>query len=900
MQLLLAGQERNLPHSPSFPQRVSVTPTILAAAMFSMLISGGRAHAYQDRGATKSPAASLAEPASDQNQPTDPIVTMWSEARPLPIADDGSIAGTPSATFLNSGSAPEADGPDDVVYTPDGNTVLVVHRDTDNVTFINVNSRSVTHTVTVGDFPLDVAVTPNGQKAVVANALSHNVSIIDIATHSVVATVPVTGQQPFHVEITPDSQFAVVGLINDAVNSGFSIINLNTNSESSNFLSSSQGVIGGFFTPESGISGPILTQFRLTPDGNTIVLPFRANAPNARVNLYSRPTGALLQSIPVASGPTSVDVSADSTTAVIGHDSPGNAITEIDIPSLSVTGSFPTTTLSGQVIRITPDKAYAIAGISNNVIFVDLTTGAVAATINTGSVGEIEISHNGQYAFVSNFNCRVIDIATRALVATIPFAACVEAACSPTQLRAVALNSRFREDIQFYNINGAASSFEGFALTGAVPEGDAARDLALSADGDSLIVCHNTSRNIAIVDVPSGAVTAYVDVGERPMGAAITPNGQYAVVCATDANLVRIIDLSSNTIVASLPINTRPWHVRISPDGQFAYVFNIAGTDAVSFIQLNGAASTILSQVSNGVNGGSALGYAYTETSGIELSPDGSILAVCDSFANTAAGGADKLRLYNTATRTEIAQVTVGDFPIRVAFNPAGTRAYVANAFGDSVSVVNVAGAASSVIATVPGIEFPLTLDVDAAGAFLYVGNTNGPAPAMHVINLASNTQVATVPLTTPAREAHLDRADNVLYAVLNGSSTIAPAIVRINAAGAGSTLIDSTPLTAGPSDMVFDDASDRAFAAQPIPDGIDTVDFGVTPCPADIAPVGSPNGEVDVNDLLAVISSWGVCPDCPNTACPADIAPVGPPVGDCSVDVNDLLLVITTWGPCQ
>jgi len=69
--------------------------------------------------------------------------------------------------------------------------------------------------------------------------------------------------------------------------------------------------------------------------------------------------------------------------------------------------------------------------------------------------------------------------------------------------------------------------------------------------------------------------------------------------------------------------------------------------------------------------------------------------------------------------------------------------------------------------------------------------------------------------------------------------------------------------------------------------------------CPADITPVGSPNGVVDVNDLLAVITTWGACAKCPPAHCAADIAPVGSPQGDCQIDVNDLLYVITHWGAC-
>ena len=79
---------------------------------------------------------------------------------------------------------------------------------------------------------------------------------------------------------------------------------------------------------------------------------------------------------------------------------------------------------------------------------------------------------------------------------------------------------------------------------------------------------------------------------------------------------------------------------------------------------------------------------------------------------------------------------------------------------------------------------------------------------------------------------------------------------------------------------------------------GTYAVDIGEQPlCLPDIAPIGAPNGEVNVDDLLAVINAWGACAD-PNN-CPADIAPAGPPVGDDQVNVDDLLAVINGWGPC-
>jgi len=58
--------------------------------------------------------------------------------------------------------------------------------------------------------------------------------------------------------------------------------------------------------------------------------------------------------------------------------------------------------------------------------------------------------------------------------------------------------------------------------------------------------------------------------------------------------------------------------------------------------------------------------------------------------------------------------------------------------------------------------------------------------------------------------------------------------------------------------------------------------------------PSGNGAGQVNVDDLLAVINAWGPCAD-PNN-CPADIVPPG---GNNVVNVDDLLAVINGWGAC-
>jgi YVTN family beta-propeller protein len=332
-----------------------------------------------------------------------------------------------------------------------------------------------------------------------------------------------------------------------------------------------------------------------------------------------------------------------------------------------------------------------------------------------------------------------------------------------------------------------------------------------------------------------------------------------------DANNLVIIDLSTDEVVAELAIFNRPGRVRISPDSEEAYVLNVAGTDRISFVDLDGENSSIIVQRSAGQTG-SANGYTYTETSGIELSDDGSVLAVCDSFN-------DLLRIFDTASRTQIDAVTVGDFPIRAAFSPSGDRIYVTNAFGDSVSVVENDQGVWSNIGTVPNIDFPLTVNVDAGDTYVYVGNS-GSNPAVRVIDTGSLNVVGTLPFADGSpRDTHLCRAQGTLYvAATNGE------LVRIDAAGAGSSIIDATPLESGPSDLAFNEATQTAMTAQPVPDGVDIVTFGMT---GDI----DGDGDVDVDDLLLLLSAWGTNdPD-------ADLD------GSGTVDVDDLLLLLSNWG---
>ena len=546
------------------------------------------------------------------------------------------------------------------------------------------------------------------------------------------------------------------------------------------------------------------------------------------------------------------------------------------------TGSLPQVMID-PVIRITPNNAYAMAPTNNTVIFVDLVTGQTSETLYAGGIGDIEISFDGSYAFVSGFDAEVIDIASQTIVNTLSGVWGGPAAASLAENRAVSLNPRVTGDhVYLFDINGADGFREAAVLTGVPPEGDAPRSLAISSDGTVAVAVNYASYNVAVIALDTGQLRAYVPTGEQPLNVAIAPDGGCAVVTNLASNTVSIIDLTTDMTVATLatPAAGGPTSVLISHDSQFAYVR--AGRD-LYFILLDGAESAVVDSVQTGWY--SWIVYTYNVTSDMALNPDGSVLALC--VRNN--GGDDELLLIDAVQHSEIVRVPVGDRPVRVRFSHDGSQAYVVNASSDDLYIVNITGESSHVAAIVPGIDAPW-VEVDASDSFVYAGNFSSNAPSIKVVDTLQGTVVKTLALNDPPRAAHLSPCDEVLYVATTGAE-----LVRIRAGGEASEIIDVVELSGstsggplggltGPSDMVFSEALNMAVVAHPPLDGIDLVQFGAH-CPEDF----DNDGAVGPYDLAFLLGFWG-----PNPGHPADL--------DCdeTVGPQDLALLLGNWGACK
>ncbi|QDV09042.1 Lactonase, 7-bladed beta-propeller [Planctomycetes bacterium Poly30] len=725
---------------------------------------------------------------------------------------------TGNSSFETLNQNPEGDMPRDVAFTPDGQRVVVVNRDTDTVTVFDFATRAILATVQVGDFPVDVEVSPDGTLAAVPNVLGDTVSFIDLATYGVVATVPVTtvtgDGQPFKVQWDSASTFCLVAVIDGATTSRFSIISRATLTETASIPTSPQGAVGGFATPEAGIFGNLFSDFEMSADGSFVLVPDRAGD---ALNSYALPSGALLASVPVGDLPAHVDLSDDGTAAVVGLAGTIDAVV-----SLSVSGGVPTvltttpTNLSAfdPLVRITPDKTQAIVAVQNAVEFIDLAAATVVATVSTGTVGDIEFTFDDQFAVVTNFNTRVIRLSTRSQVASLNIAATYDAAVSPVSHRLVGLNNRFGEDLHYFTTNGSSSQALGRTLSGEEPEVDAPRRVTITPDGRRALVAANTSRSMAEFDLDTRTVSNVYGAGDRVWEIATDAAGTVAVVTSTGSDRVDVIDLVSGQTAATLSVSQRPTEVKVSADGTRAYVTTVAGTDRIHMIDLAGAASAVTGTVIAGQLG--TIGYVGGQSSGIALSPDGNTLAVCVSFD-------DELLLVDTVAESVITRVPVGDFPIRCAWSPDGSQVFVTNTFGDSVSRIAFNGAASAVTGTLGGQDGAFEIEVDDAGAFVYVTNNTSAARELLVIDAATWTEATSLPL--PDAPTFMDRAGSALFVTAGND------VHRVIAAGGSSAIADAVEITGTPTHLAF--SASRGLVVTPQPganDGLDLTAFGGVP----------------------------------------------------------------------
>lgn len=123
----------------------------------------------------------------------------------------------------------------------------------------------------------------------------------------------------------------------------------------------------------------------------------------------------------------------------------------------------------------------------------------------------------------------------------------------------------------------------------------------------------------------------------------------------------------------------------------------------------------------------------------------------------------------NLATAAFTDSVAAGSLPCGVAFNPAGTRAYVANQGSNNITIINVSN--NTAIGLIPVNGNPLPVAVSLDGNTLFV-TTN--LNRLYKINLATNAIVDSLDLPATSHHMFVHPNDSLLYvATRDGASVL-------------------------------------------------------------------------------------------------------------------------------
>jgi YVTN family beta-propeller protein len=252
-------------------------------------------------------------------------------------------------------------------------------------------------------------------------------------------------------------------------------------------------------------------------------------------------------------------------------------------------------------------------------------------------------------------------------------------------------------------------------------------DLVLTRDGKTLFATNLATGRLSLIDTTQGAVVASLTTGNRCHSVALTNDERHLWVVNIGDNNISIVDVSSLRILGTIPVGKMPGHIRFSKDGQYAYV-TLQGEDSVEVVEV-GSHRTLTK-----IPAGKTPHYLLP-------SPDG-------RYMWGGGTGGDDVYVIDVATNQRVAALKVGLKPQHLAFGfrgMVGPLAYVVTETQNEVVVVNADPRELKVLDRIPVGAAPNGVGADRTGTRLFVANQLGNS--VSVIDTGTGRAIATIPV---------------------------------------------------------------------------------------------------------------------------------------------------------
>ena len=272
------------------------------------------------------------------------------------------------------------------------------------------------------------------------------------------------------------------------------------------------------------------------------------------------------------------------------------------------------------------------------------------------------------------------------------------------------------------------------------PVGSQPHEAAATLDGRYVFISNRLSNSLSVfdtttrseIDTDGNAANGLtrIAVGSLPHGLAVTPDNRSLLVTHDGSDDLWILDVQTFQTVAIVPqAGNGPHMVAVHPGGQEAWLGNVDGGD-VSIVDLQKALTDPAHAVVCAVPGGSGAACRIATGSGTE----GLAFTRDGRTAYVAGGDSDTVSVVDVRTRGVVRTLPSAGGPRRVYVRPDGDRAYVSQLFGTEVQAIDTATGLLVPSEAISGMSNGLGMDCDAGQSRLFVGRFfSSVAMAVHL-----------------------------------------------------------------------------------------------------------------------------------------------------------------------
>jgi len=359
------------------------------------------------------------------------------------------------------------------------------------------------------------------------------------------------------------------------------------------------------FAAVNTTGNPVTATVTVTPESDP--LAYIPDFDYKFVSVINTKTNAVVATIPVGYGASSVAISPDGSRVYVTNSLDGTisviSTATNTVIALIKSDGFP------EGIAVTPDgsRLYVASGSYELVQVISTTTYSTIATIDVGDLPKATaVSTDGKLVYVTNElsgSVSVISTATNTVIATIPVG---------QNPYGIAL-SQDGNRIYIPNLVSGTVSVINSATNGiiaTIPVGVYPQGVAVSPDDSRVYVTNNTSNTLSVINAATNAVIATVNTGVAPIGVSVSPDGTHIYVANYGSQSVSVIDAATNTVTGTIKVSFYPEAL-----GNFISKGSQCGGTPVSF-------TITVNALPNAISVGTATGIISACAGSVSASPD--------------------------------------------------------------------------------------------------------------------------------------------------------------------------------------------------------------------------------------------------------------------------------------